>query len=52
MLGKILAAYLPCDIGFYRHVVGFDIDADSLEIASENADDLEVHYSTSTWIEC
>lgn len=29
----------------YSHVIGFDIDGDSLEIASENADDLEVLFS-------
>lgn len=32
----------------YSHVIGFDIDGDSLEIASENADDLEV----SSLLEC
>lgn len=30
---------------FHRHVVGFDVDSDSIEIASVNAEDLEVIYS-------
>ena len=41
---RLMYLQIDSDLVFNSHVIGVDIDEDSLEIASTNADDLEVLY--------